>query len=297
MTVKIFPARAALSLCVFIFLSGCGPRYVGPEPLVEDLLAEARQLYEREKYGEAKEKLEAIKFDHPGNPYIGEVQHFIGLCNFRLKDYPAAEQDFRTVVREFPAGEKYSDAAHYYLCLTLFKESLPPRLDQELTQKAIDETDGFLETRGEGAFADSVKALRKTCVDKLAEKEFLAGQLYRRMGYTSSAIHYFKSLEKEYPDSRWCVRGRYEWALSYYLQRNYTDAEKIADTCGMKIAALVESEKQAMREIRKRGLFYRLVHGFGLVPYDERSGIRVFTDDLKTDLARLYRKIEKKKSK
>lgn len=96
--------RVALSLFVFIFLSGCGPKYVGPEPLVEDLLAEAKQLYEREKYGEAKEKLEAIKFDHPGNPYIGEVQYFIGMCTFRLKDYPAAEQDFRTVVREFPAG-------------------------------------------------------------------------------------------------------------------------------------------------------------------------------------------------
>lgn len=270
---------------------------MGPEPLVEDLLNEAKKTYEKGRFGQAKEKLEAIKFDYPGNSYIGEVQFYIGLCAYALKDYPAAEQEFRTVVQEFPVTEKYADDAHYRLCLSLFKQSLPPRLDQNLTKKTIEETEGFLEAFPGSEFADSVKMVRSACSDKLAEKEFLAGRLYRRMGYTSSAIHYFKTLEKEYPASFWVLRGRYEWALSYYLQKNYTDAMKIADTCEMMIIRLVQSENQRLEELKNRGFFYKLVHLFGLVPYDNRSDLKVFVEDLKKDLAVLNFKIRKKKAK
>jgi outer membrane assembly lipoprotein YfiO len=295
--VKSLLRLTLLLLSLFVFLQGCGPKYVGPEPLVEDLLADAKKTYEKGKYGEAKEQLEAIKFDYPGNSYIGEVQFYIGMCAYKLKDYPAAEQEFRTVVQEFPATEKYSDDADYHLCLSLFNQSLPPRLDQNHTKKTIEETDGFLETFPGSEFTDSVKTLRAACSDKLAEKEFLAGKLYRRMGYTSSAIHYFKALEKEYPASRWVVRGRYEWALSYYIQKNYTDAGNIADTCAMMIEELIRSENDRIIELKNRGFFYKLVHLFGLVPYDRRSDLKVYVDDLKKDLARLNAKIKKKKAK
>jgi len=287
---------AVLLLPVLSFiLSACGPQYVGPEPLVEDLLSEAKKTYDDAKYGRALEQLEAIKFDHPGNSYIGEVQFYIGLCHYQLEDFPAAETDFRTVVRDFPASEPYSDNAHYHLCLTLIKESLPPRLDQELTRKAIEETDNFMDVHPQSAFADSVRGLNRLCLEKLAEKEFLAGRLYRRMGYPSSAIHYFKALEQEYPDSRWCVRGRYEWALANYQLKNYENARQNVDTCALRLTMLEEKEQVAIRTVRFRGWFYKSIHLFGLVSYDTRSEMKIFVDDLKRDLTRLNRKIEKKR--
>ncbi len=284
----------SLGVILFVFY-GCGPQYVGPEPLVEDLLAEAKKLIEDGKYFDAKEKLESIRFDYPGNPHIGEIQFYIGLCYFKLKEYVVAEQEFRTIVREFPADHAFADNAMYYLCYALFNQALPARLDQEITKRAIEETDAFLETYPKSDLIGEVSNIRQRCLDRLAEKEFLSGQLYRRMGYTSSAIHYFKALEKDYPGSKWCVRGRYEWALSYYLQKNYEDAFKIADTCRMNIERLQEKEKDNLVKQAPPTFFKKLVHLFGVIPFDNRTDIKIFIDDVRDDLDKLSAKIERKR--
>jgi outer membrane protein assembly factor BamD (BamD/ComL family) len=263
--------------------------------MVGDLLKEAKGLYENGKYDDARQKLEDIRFNYPGNAFIGEVQFYIGLCYFRLKDYLTAEQEFRTVTREFSRDHEFGDDALYYLCAALFQQARPARLDQGLTRRAVDEIDLFSDTYPKSPFSDSVAAIRRQCTDRLAEKEFLSGRLYRRMGYTSAAIVYFQSLERDYPGSKWSVRGRYEWALSSYQQKKYDEALKNADTCRIKITRLEEAEAGRLNTPRTQTFFSRLVHLFGLIPHDPRSDLRIFVDEIKSDLSALSQKIEKKK--
>ena len=84
------------------------------EPMVEDLLTEAKALYQRERFFKAQEQFEDIRFNYPGTPQIAEVQFYIGLCNFQLGEFLTAEQEFRTIVREFPEENPFSDDAFYY---------------------------------------------------------------------------------------------------------------------------------------------------------------------------------------
>jgi outer membrane assembly lipoprotein YfiO len=277
--------------------SACGPRFIAAEPSVEDLLSEAKGLYEKGEYGNAKEKFEAIRFDYPGHPLVGEVQFYIGLCFFQLREFLSAQQEFESFLREFPVDNPYADDAMFYLCRSLFEQALPARLDQATTKKAIEETDAFLDTYPQSPFAGEVKKIKGLCVDRLAMKEFLAGQLYRRMGYTSSTIYYFRLLEKEFPDSRWIVRGRYEWALALYKQKNYSDAKNVADTCRQRLGDLETREKDNFALTAPHGFPYRLVHLFGFFPYETRSEMKIFIDDLQEDLAALSAKIEKKLNK
>ncbi|OGJ93353.1 MAG: hypothetical protein A2487_10570 [Candidatus Raymondbacteria bacterium RifOxyC12_full_50_8] len=285
-----------LAACLFFFY-GCGPRYTQMEPLVEDLIAEAKQEFDKGRFFQAKERFDQIKFDYPGNASIAEVQYYIGLCNFNLEDYLAAEQAFRIILNEFPADNPFADDALYYLCKTMYAETLPARLDQETTRKAIDEAEFFLETYPQSDLVPDIENIKQLCLDRLAEKEFLAGRLYRKMGYPSSAIHYFQLLEKTYPGSRWVARGRYEWARSFFMQKNFTDARNQADTCGQMIATLIEREKNNFTLEPKRSRASFVFHLFGFIPYDNRTDIKKYIDSLSADLSSLQAKIEKKMNK
>lgn len=285
-----------IAFCVFWF-NACSPKLSGPEPTVEDLLTEAKGYYDKGNFGLAKEKFEAIRFDYPGHALIGEVQFYVGLCYFQLKEYLIAQQEFESFLREFPQDSPFSDDAMYYLCQSLFEQALPARLDQAHTRKALEEADAFLETYPQSAFAGEVQKLKDQCLDRLSMKEFLAGRLYRRMGYTSSAIHYFRLLEKEFPGSRWILRGRYEWARSLYEQKSYSDAKAMSDTCRRRLEEFKTREKDNFLLTSPHGFPYRLVHLFGAIPYDTRSEIKIYIDDLDRDLSALNRKIDKKLKK
>jgi outer membrane assembly lipoprotein YfiO len=289
--------RALLFLLLFASLAmlglpGCGPKLAAPEPLVQDLVADARALFDKGKYFDAREKYESIRFDYPGNPYIADVQFHIGACLFQLKDYINAEQELRTFVKEFPADNPFSDDAVFYLCRTLYAQALPARLDQAITKKALEEVDAFLEAYPSSEYLKEVQDLRTQCLDRLAEKEFLAGRLYRRMGYPSAAIHYFRLLETDYPESRWVVRGRYEWSLCGFGEKDYVEAKKMADTCGLLLKALISREEPHFARTEPYSPAYRFFHLYGAIAYEKRSGIKIFIDDLQRDLDRVQRRID-----
>ncbi len=287
----IFLALLSLWFC------SCSSKFVAPEPSVEDLLSEAKGLMNKGNYGLAKEKFEAIRFDYPGNSLIGEVQFYIGLCYFDLKEYLIAQQEFESFLREFPSSNPFSDDAMYYLSRTIFEQALPVRLDQAITRKALEQADAFLETYPQSDFTEEVRKLKTRCIDRLAEKEFLDGRLYRRMGYPSSAILYFRMLVKDFPGNHWILRGRYEWSRALYEQKNYTEALSMIDTCRKELAQLSQKEQDNFILKEAHGFPYKLVHLFGLINYESRSEIKIYIDDLYSDLSTLSVKIEKKLKK
>jgi len=292
------PRVSVILLCLCaLWWNACSPKFIAPEPSVEDLLSEAKGLYEHGEFVNAKEKFESIRFDYPGHALIGEVQFYIGLCFFQLREYINAQQEFESFLREFPADNAFADDAMFYLCKTLFAQSLPARLDQALTRKTIEEADAFAETYPNSAFTEEARSIKKQCLDRLAEKDFLAGRLYRRMGYTTSAIYYFRNLEKEYAETRWPARGRYEWTLCLYLQKNYAEARLMADTCASRLRELTDKNKDGLLLIEQHGFPYRFVHLFGFFPYETRSEIKIYLDDLAHDLSALSGRIDKKLSK
>jgi tetratricopeptide (TPR) repeat protein len=172
--------------------------------------------------------------------------------------------------------------------------ALPARLEQSDTRKAIEETENFEETYPESEYLPEVRRIKSDSYDRLAEKEYLAGRLYRRMGYTSAAIHYFRELEKDFPESRWLARSRYEWALCLYKQGDFADARSMADTSRLRLQAVIVREQDRFVTDVRRGFAYRLFHLFGAIPYETRTPIKIYIDELDTDISNLMRRIDHK---
>jgi len=117
------------------------------------------------------------------------------------------------------------------------------------------------------------------------------------MGYPSAAIHYFRLLESDYPESRWVVRGRFEWARCGYDIKSYTEAKAMADTCGLLLGALEKREQANFVRTEPFSVAYRVFHLFGVIPYDSRTDIKVFIDDLRDDLDDLSGRIRSRLSR
>ncbi|MBL8028948.1 MAG: outer membrane protein assembly factor BamD [Fibrobacteres bacterium] len=280
-----------------LILSSCSPRTVAVEPTVTERLTAAKERFNNKRYYDARQAFESLRFDYPGDEVMGEVQYYIGLCHYHMKDYMMAEHEIRYFQRDFGETHELYDDAAYWLCKSMFMQALPAKLDQTITLKAVDECTIFLEQLKNSEYAGEVVNIRKDCLERLAEKEFLAGRQYRRMGYASSAIHYFRTIEQEYPTSRWVAAVRFEWAYSLYDQKNYSDALAMADSCSSVLKSIEESSSAAFVRTKPYSVPYKLVHLFGLVPYEKRSELGIYVDDLKKNVANLVKKIKKKQAK
>lgn len=196
---------------------------------LETLFADAKQAYEAKKYLKAKQVLERVKQDYPGNEILGEVQLYIALCDFGLKDFGAAENGFRSVRHEFPNSAPYAGQAQYYLALSIYRQTPPADRDQEMTLVAIQEFKDFLSQFPQSEYAPEARKCLAQCHDKLAQKDYLIGRLYRRLDRCDAAIIYFQELYRTYPASRWSWQGLYESALCYYNDR---EPQKVLDLLG-----------------------------------------------------------------
>ncbi len=266
---------------------------IATEPTVLERLTDARALFEKGRYYDARAAYEAIRFDYPGDDVMGEVQFRIALCHFHLKDYLSAEHEFRYFQRDFKETHELSAEVHYWLCRSLFEQALPARLDQSATQRVIEECSQFMDQFKSSEFYLEVLKIKRECDERIVEKEYLAGKQYRRMGYPSSAIHYFRQIEQNHRDSRWIAAVRYEWALLLYNQKEYPAALSMADSCASFIARIEENEKANFIRIKPYSSSYKFFHFFGLIPYERRSELKIYIDDLKESLALLVSKIKK----
>jgi outer membrane protein assembly factor BamD len=260
-------------------------------------LTGAKELFDKGRYYDARQAYESLRFDYPGDDAMGEVQFYIGLCHYNLKDYLMAETEIRYFQRDFGESHLLYDDAYYWLCKSLFMQALPAKLDQTITSKVIEECGAFMEQLRNSEYVPEISLLRKEALERLAEKEFTSGRQYRRMGYSSSSIHYFRLLEQEFPSSRWIAAARYEWARSLYEQKNYSDALAMTDSCNSAIKEIEDRDSPAFVRTEPYSAAYKFFHLFGLVSYEKRSTLGIYVDDLKKELAALIVKINKKNKK
>jgi outer membrane protein assembly factor BamD len=277
-----------------LVLLSCSPRIASVEPTAAERFSIAKENFDKKRYFDARQSLESLRFDYPGDSLMGEVQFYIALCYFHMKDYYIAEQEMRYFMRDYSEAHDLYDDTYYWLCMALFKQSLPARLDQAITNKTLEECANFAEQMPKSEYLPEIQKIQNECLEKLAEKEYLAGRQYRRMGYASSAIQYFRLFEQEFTSSKWVAATRYEWARSLYDQKNYSDALVMADSCMNYITRIEKDNNKEFQRTEPFSAAYKFFHLFGLIEYETRSELKIYIDTLKEDLAKLVNKINNK---
>jgi outer membrane protein assembly factor BamD len=166
----------------------------------DQLLERGMAAYDEHHWSKAVEYLSRLAVVAPTHPRIGEARFKLGQAHYEAHEYITAASEFSRLANEM-AQDSLADDAWFGVCRSYDALSPDPQLDQEYTRDAIQNCQTLLQIFPNSPYADSAKHIVRTMTDKLARKVYEGGDWYYRRKALDSAIIYFESVVKKYPDS------------------------------------------------------------------------------------------------
>ncbi|WP_163707178.1 outer membrane protein assembly factor BamD [Mangrovibacterium lignilyticum] len=162
----------------------------------------ALEYYEDGEFVRSSTLLKELVSIYRGTSKADEVYYYYAKSYFGMKDFMMAGHWFRTLINEFPRS-KYAEESQYLIGYCFYEESPKPRLDQQVTQKAIDALQLFINLYPNSDKVEEANRLIIELRDKLVYKSFLTGKLYYDLeNYKAATIALTNSL-KDFPDTKY----------------------------------------------------------------------------------------------
>jgi nicotinate-nucleotide adenylyltransferase len=209
---------------VFILLGllGCGhkPTLVLS---VNEQFKVAKQYYDRNKYYKAQQEFEKLIYTYPGNTIIDTAQYYLSMSQYGQKDYIIAAGEFERLLASYPQSE-FADDAQYQIGMCHYKMSPKYQLDQTETEQAIEAFQTFLGNFIGSPLAEDARNRIRELENKLAQKKFMTGLLYLKLGDYEPAMTYFWTVRDDFSSTDWAVQAIYYTGESLYGQKKYDRA-------------------------------------------------------------------------
>ena len=191
----------ALALGVFAgLLAGCGASTVPAVHSEPERLAQGRRALERREYNVALELLKSYVENNAGGADVDQALELLGESHLHVKEWSEAQSQFERVLRDYPESDSAA-AASFRLGEALWGQARGPAFDQEYTQKALEQWEGYLRAYpGHWQNAEGEKR-RLAARARLADKLDRSGRLYLKLRRTEPARVYFQRVLDEYADT------------------------------------------------------------------------------------------------
>jgi outer membrane protein assembly factor BamD len=195
-----FFKRAAL-FSTLVALVACGKRPDAVQQLSPEALYEqAQAALERRDWSDAIELFERFMIQFPTHGRVAEARFRLGEAYFGKKEYITAGTEFSRLANDYPAGP-WADDARFKVCESYQRLSPKPQLDQQYTRAAVDHCQSLLTYYPNSDFAPRAREVIMALRSKLAEKDFLTGNYYRKLKAYDSAIIYYDSAVRNYAET------------------------------------------------------------------------------------------------
>jgi outer membrane protein assembly factor BamD len=162
----------------------------------------AVEYYEKGEYSRASTLLSELTNIFRGTSRADDIYYYHGKSFFAMKDYLMAGHWFNTLAKEFPKSE-FVEECQYMIGYCFYMDSPKPRLDQTLTQKAIDALQLYINLYPSSDRAIEANRLIIEMRDKLVFKSFLTGKLYYDLGNYRAAVVALTNSLKSFPDTKY----------------------------------------------------------------------------------------------
>ena len=162
----------------------------------------AREYYDNGEYTRASQLLSELVNIYRGTSKADEVYYYYAKSHYGMQDYLMAGHWFRTLVKDFPKS-KYAEESQYMIGYCAYQESPKPRLDQQVTQKAIDALQLYTNLYPNSERVEEANRLIIELRDKLVYKSFLNGKLYYDLENYKAAVIALTNSLKDFPDTKY----------------------------------------------------------------------------------------------
>lgn len=165
-----------------LLLVSCGPyQQVLKSKDPEYKYQKAIEYFNQEQYVKSQTLLDEVAAYFKGTERAQEVLIYLGRSYMGQKDYSSAADHFQSYIRNYPKG-KYVMEARFQTGHCYYLDSPDARLDQAITNKAIEFLTQFIDLYPESSYVEQAYKELNEMYDKLAYKEYLSAKLYYNLG-------------------------------------------------------------------------------------------------------------------
>lgn len=199
--------KTAVWAVVLVLVAGCSARpqnltQLGPEQLFE----RATALLNDHKWTEAIAAFEHFVLQYPTHPRVQEARFRLAEGYFGKKEYITSGNEFSRLANDYPAGP-YADDARFRVCESYYRLSPKTQLDQQYTKSAYDHCESLIAYFPQSEFVTRAREMMVELRNKLADKEFQAGEFYFKRSAFDSAIIYYEATVRDYADTAHAPRA------------------------------------------------------------------------------------------
>ena len=188
-------------LAIVLLATACSARGPQLDQLTADQLFErGSSALARRKWTEAIESFQRFTLQFPTHPRTQEARMRLGDAHFGKREYLLAATEYSRLSSDFPAGP-WADDARFKVCESYSRLSPKASLDQQYTQAAYDHCVAFESYYPNSDLLPRAKEIAAGMMNRLADKEFRAGDFYYKRRAFDSAIMYFESTIRTFPAS------------------------------------------------------------------------------------------------
>ncbi len=193
----------------------------------------ALQYFEQQKYVRSQTLLEDVAAYYKGTERAADVVIYLARSYMGQKSYSSAAEYYEAYLRSYPKGQ-YAPEASFQIGHCYYLDAPDPKLDQDITYRAIEAFDVFIESYPESQYVRQAYKEQNELYDRLAYKELLNAKLYYNLGtylgnnYLSAEITARNAL-KDYPSNSYIEELNYIIFLSKYQQMVNSQASRMQE--------------------------------------------------------------------
>ena len=151
-----------------------------------------KYYYNDNNYENSRELFDRISRLGIVTSYADSAQFLLAESYFKLENYIIAQSEYERLIRTRQRSSLVP-ISRYMVGMCYYNLSPQPALDQEYTMKAIESFRQFILNPGPGTDPQIIRNSTDRIVElyeKLAEKDYDAGVLYRKMSLFNAALEY-----------------------------------------------------------------------------------------------------------
>lgn len=208
---------SAFTVIIALLVISCGSKnQIRPGDTLEVAYEKAMRMYENGKYTDAARAFETVLSIGRGTEIAQDAQYLLAESYFKNRDYLIASAEYRRYYTNYPRSERRIDAEFNE---AMSHVSMSPRykLDQTDTYKALELMQLFI-----GRYPNTERAVEAANIvdelrNKLAQKEFSAGELYMRTrSFEAAAVYYGLTID-QFPETEWAEKALANQILAYIM--------------------------------------------------------------------------------
>ena len=203
-------------ILIVIFMASCGEYQ---KLLKSDdyalIYKKAIEYYNKGDYQRAQNLLDGIRTVYGGTSKAQNIAYYRAYCSYNIKDYTVASSLFKQFVQTYPESS-FAEECLFMIGFCNYKASPKPRLDQQVTEKALSELQMYLNRYPSSTRKDKVNAYMDEMRDKLSYKAYLSAKNYYLREYYKAATISLQNCLKDFPSSKYREEIMYMLFMSKY---------------------------------------------------------------------------------